>query len=244
MTVIGDYEAARPHRQAVTILTGDVFGRTDIVAEGDAANPGPHAFLVEQRPDVVLPTHFHLNDQFQVVVAGRGTLGRRPIAPVAVHYARGRTGYGPITAGPDGLHYLTLRARLERGAHYLMDPKTVVDRTVPKVHATSAVVPVADDGPGPVDAPVRVELLPAGDDGLGAWLDRLPAGAAPPDDDGRPSAGRFHVVVSGTAQAAGRQLGRWSCVWASASERTAGLVAGPGGLELLTLRYPLPESTR
>lgn len=109
MTVIGDFEAARPGRRAVTILTGDVFGRTDIVAEGDAERPGPHAFLVEQRPDVVLPAHFHLNDPFQVVVAGRGTLGRRPIAPIAVHYARGRTGYGPIVAGPDGAELLTLR---------------------------------------------------------------------------------------------------------------------------------------
>jgi len=240
--IVGDFESVRTRRGSVTIFNGDTYGRTNIVAEGDAERPGPHAFLVEQSPGIVLPSHFHMNDQFQVVVAGSGRLGRHPIAPIAVHYARGKTGYGPIVADGDGLWYLTLRARLEYGAHYLADPKTQIDRTAPKFHATSGQHPVEEaQAARQRPAPERVEVLPATADGLGAWIDRLPPGAALPPrapHDDAPGPGCFRVIVGGSATLDGAVLRPWSCLWSDAGEPAPALVAGADGVEVLALRFP------
>lgn len=242
MIVVGDYARARPQRRAVTILTGDVFGRTDIVAEGTLEDPGPHAFLVEQAPDVVLPAHFHRNDQFQVAVAGRGTLGRRPLAPVTVHFARGTTGYGPIVAGPQGLHYLTLRARLEYGAHYLMDPATVVDRTTPKFHATSPIAAPASGDTAEPRTSRDVQMLLAPDaDGMGAWFDRLPPGDAPWQPPDAHGIGRFRVVITGEATGRDGSLCPMSCVWETGDETGPSLVAGARGAEIVTVQFPRPR---
>lgn len=50
MAITGNYDTARPNRKAVTILMGDVFGRT-----------------VEQSPGASLSPHFHTTDQFPVM---------------------------------------------------------------------------------------------------------------------------------------------------------------------------------
>lgn len=229
MVVIGSYMASR--REEVTIRGGDVFGRTEIVGGRDA--PGPHAYLVEQDADVELRPHFHLTDQFQVAVRGSGRLGRHhALAPVTVHYARGKTAYGPIVAGHEGLDYLVLRPRVEYGGHYLDDPQTVVDRKAPKFHCTSATVAPEGEASGPH------ALIDAAADGLAAWLVRAsPGGGAVPPID-RPHAGRFHVVLSGSAQFRGEALGLWSCIWSCADERSLALAAGEEGLALLTLQFP------
>src|SRR5690349_16909151 len=40
--------------------------------------------------------HFHINDQFQVVVGGQGKLGRHALTPYCVHFSRAYTPYGPL----------------------------------------------------------------------------------------------------------------------------------------------------
>jgi hypothetical protein len=69
----------------------------------------PMAFLVEQSAETVVQAHFHQANQWQVVVGGGGMLGRHAVEPVAVHYTNAFSSYGPLTAGPRGLHYFTLR---------------------------------------------------------------------------------------------------------------------------------------
>lgn len=229
MIAIGHYLTSR--REAVTIRSGDVFGRTEIVGSRDAA--GPHAYLVEQATDVELRPHFHLTDQFQVTVRGSGRLGRsHALAPVTVHYARSKTAYGPIVAGAEGLDYLVLRPRVEYGGHYLDDPQTEVDRKAPKFHCTSATLAPEDGASGPH------ALIDAAADGLAAWLVRAPSSrcAAPPID--RPHAGRFHVVLRGSAELHGEALALWSCIWCCADEEALVLMAGDEGLALLTLQFP------
>ena len=239
MIMSGNFEAARPHRQAVTILTGDVFGRTNIIAGGGMAD-GPHAYLVEQLPEVVLPPHFHMNDQFQVVVAGSGMLGRsHKLAPLTVHFARGKTAYGPIVAGLKGLSYLTLRQHLEYGAHYLSDPNIRVDRAAAKFHTTSDPVaaPDADELRAATTSSQKV-LIPPNADGLAVWSSRLPPSAALAVPLHDPQAGRFHVVVGGTAIMGSETFPLWSCIWVSAGEQPVSIKAGLGGAELLTLQFP------
>ena len=69
----------------------------------------PMAFLVEQSAGSTVQAHFHAANQFQVVVAGRGMLGRHEVAPICVHYTNAFNSYGPICAGGEGLNYFTLR---------------------------------------------------------------------------------------------------------------------------------------
>lgn len=235
MTVTGNYEQARPHRKGVTILTGDVFGRTDIIA-GDGSAERPPAYLVDQLPGVSLPPHFHMTDQFQVVVAGSGMMGRgHKLAPLTVHFARGKTGYGPIVAYAQGLSYLTLLPRVEYGGHYLSDPKTQGDRKVPKFQVTSKVVPLQD---GIADVtPARV-LIEPDYSGLSVWLSALTDGQVLSSPVGGPT-GRFHVVASGTAVVDGEALPPWSCVWVSAGEGDSRIEGCAGDTEILTLQFPV-----
>lgn len=239
MIVSGNFQTAQANRQAVTILTGDVYGRTNIIADGGTEG-GPHAYLVEQLPDVVLPPHFHMTEQFQVVLAGSGQLGRsHALVPLTVHYARGKTAYGPIVADSVGLSYLTLRPHTEYGAHYLSDPKTVVDRRAPKFHTTSsAVLPATADELASAQTASQTEVITPDANGLAVWLSRLPVGApltAPAQE--RP-ADRFYVVTGGSVVLQGETLVPWSCVWMSANEPSTQIVAGLQGAELLTLQFP------
>ena len=235
MALIGNFETAKAGRKAVTILTGDVFGRTEILAgdarENEGQPQGPHAFLVEQSPDVSLPSHFHLTNQFQVVLAGGGMLGRaHELSPGTVHYSRGKTAYGPIVAGSGGLSYLTVRPRIEYGAHYLSHPDTVVDRQAPKFQMTRHATPSG--------TPLNEVISPQAD-GLAAWLAELQAGESPALPRGNAHAGRFCVVMSGRVQVNADLLPPWSCIWLDAGEDASQLRAGPEGAMLLALQFPL-----
>jgi hypothetical protein len=63
------------------------FGTNFAIREPDSPlPPGPEvvypmAFLVEQSAGSTVQAHFHAANQFQVVVAGRGVLGRHEVAP-------------------------------------------------------------------------------------------------------------------------------------------------------------------
>ena len=70
----------------------------------------PMAFLVEQDPGSTAQAHYHQQDQFQLVLRGKGTVGLHDAAPVTVHFTGAYTAYGPIKADPDdGIWYWTLQ---------------------------------------------------------------------------------------------------------------------------------------
>ena len=71
----------------------------------------PVAFLVRMYSNG--GAHYHGADEFQVVVEGKGKMGRHEFTPVTVHFARAYTPYGPLFPDPDGgWGFLTLRVRL------------------------------------------------------------------------------------------------------------------------------------
>src|SRR5947209_4589797 len=105
----GTFERARAERRHHILPNGTGFWRTGLITSPAQERVSPQAFLVEQDPDSVIEPHFHLENEFQVMVAGSGSLGRHPVEPVSVHYAGAHTGYGPIASGSDGLSYFTLR---------------------------------------------------------------------------------------------------------------------------------------
>lgn len=211
-----------------------------IVPDGrDAGGLRPESFLVEQVPNWNLRTHFHLQHQFQLFVAGGGWLGRNPIAPLTVHYATPHSAYGPLLAGEQGISYLTMRVVSDPGAWYLPESRARLRTDGPKrqVHAHPSVVRGADALRTLADAEAET-LIPLAEDGLGAWIVRLPPHARTPAPAGAPlGAGRFHVVTQGGAAFPSGSETALATVFASA-EDGFDLQAGPDGAEIVVMQFP------
>ena len=232
-------ERARPSRRDVAKPTF-VGAVTDlIIPDAGTPAPRPQAFLVEQAANWTLPTHFHQEHQFQVFVAGGGTIGKNPVEKLAVHYASPHTGYGPLVSGEQGISYLTLRAVGDSGAWYLPEQRENLLLRIKKQQAHG--VPASHVSAGQLKAleqPLQETLIEPQESGLAAWLVRLPSDgrAAPPPLAGT-GGGRFYVVTQGSLAHRGEQLDALATVFASSDEAIK-LQAGQAGLEVLVLQFP------
>ncbi len=192
----------------------------------------PMAFLVEQDPGEVANAHFHQADQFQVVVAGDGTLGAHAVRPVSVHFAGAFTAYGPIRAGADGLTYFTLRNGFDPGARYMMrDENRVALRAISRRRHREAVA-------GPLTGGGTDLLLGPEPDGLAAWWYRVAPGkcvAGPAPEQGR---GQYWLVLDGCVQRDGGAMARLSCAFVYPDEAPFEATGGPAGATLLAMQFP------
>ncbi len=68
-----------------------------ILPDAEAPVPRPQAFLVEQTANWTLPTHFHLEHQFQIFVAGGGSLPEQRIESCALARWSRATKASPIS---------------------------------------------------------------------------------------------------------------------------------------------------
>ena len=233
------WDNVKAARRALQKDTFDGFV-TDFIVPDEAEPARPQAFLVEQKPNWVLPPHFHLEHQFQVVTAGAGAIGRSGVTPLFIHYASPETGYGPVTAGPQGVSYLTLRAVGDTGAWYLHKPeqrermrrglKKQQEHGAPKTKISEAEL-------RSLSAPSIEELISPRENGLAAHLVRLPPEqtlALPPR---HPHAGRFYVATCGSMLVADADLRALSTVFASFDESFS-IRSGPHGVEVLVLQFP------
>ncbi len=243
MTLIATAESARVNRKRAVAGDGMGFwhtlylGRTRYnMVPGDPDPPAnalsAMAFLVEQDPGEVANAHYHEADQFQVVVAGEGTLGTHAVRPVAVHFAGAHTAYGPIRAGAAGLTYLTLRNGFDPGARYMLhaENRAALRSVTDRRHREAVAAPLRDDQTGIV--------LGRDADGLAAWRYRLaPASpiTGPAPDDG---AGQYWLVLAGSLQYAGGTLGRLSCAFVHPHDPAFGAAVGPDGADVLLMQFP------
>lgn len=210
-----------------------------IVPDASAPAPRPQAFLVEQEPNWTLPTHFHQEHQFQVFVAGGGSIGKNPIGHLAVHYASPHSGYGPLISGDRGISYLTLRAVGDTGAWYLPEQREQLQLRIRKqqAHSTPACRVGADELRA-LPEPALETLIEPDAGGLAAWLMRIPPDiSVPAPANGDAGGGRFYVVTQGSLRVGGEALAGLATVFVSRDESLA-LQAGGEGLELLVLQFP------
>ena len=207
------------------------------------APPGtrlPQAFRVEYAPGRVLRTHFHDVDEFQVVVAGSGRLGTHALVPGTVHFARAHTGYGPIVAGPEGLSFLTLRARRDAAGPQLLPEKREELLRVPEREPwqASCVARFADvsDRPGAV---AIHSLQPLHDE---RGLDAFVVCASPFARTGLPpalgSGGQFVAILKGSAVAGDTEYVATTVGFVSADEPALEVTAGAFGLNALVFNFP------
>lgn len=239
MILIGSSTEALQQRRRHVLDNGTVYWRSPFIrTEPEDGRPSPTAFLVEQEPNSTILPHFHQANQFQVVVAGGGRLGKHPVRAVSVHYANAHTPYGPIRAEADGLHYFTLRDDFDPGARFMPGARPEL-KPVRRRHALSEpVTPLAaaERAAPPNGSPVPV-LTPEAD-GLGGWLFRLPPDGTARGPDPKDGGGQYHLVVSGSLRHADAVLPRLSCIFVSSEDDAPSMAAGPDGLELLVLQFP------
>ena len=107
--------AVRAQRMPRVLPDGRAIWVSQVLPASGATPETPTASFVAQLPHTVIPSHFHAVNQFQVVVDGQGTLGKRAVHPRTVHYTNGYTGYGPLCAGVAGLAFFTFRNRWDAG---------------------------------------------------------------------------------------------------------------------------------
>ena len=245
MPVLAPGEAARATRRAIVSNGVDAHLTTFIGANRYMASaeppPGPEAvypmaFLVEQPAGSVVASHFHEANQFQLVVAGSGTLGTHAVQPIAVHYSNAYSAYGPITAGDEGLQYLTLRNGYDRGARYLPAAREELRGVQRRFREAVA------------DARRPATAAGGGHDGNAAggdagWARRLaaPAAARRGAAGARPG-GRGWAVLGGHGgelrAADGATLPALSCAFVGPEEPPFAVTAGEAGLEVVVMQYP------
>jgi hypothetical protein len=212
---------------------------TDLFDSDATSGPRPQSFLVEQSANWTLPTHFHLEHQFQVFIGGSGSLGRTLIHPLTVHYASPHSGYGPLISEGKGIAYFTLRAISDTGAWYLPESREHLNTGVKKkqVHAEpSEHVSVAMLKALVVSSQETMIALDEG--GLGAWLVRLPPNTKTTAPQGQAfGGGRFYVVSKGSAWINASLLPAWATAFVSPDE-SLDIESGPEGLEVMVLQFP------
>jgi len=198
----------------------------------------PTVFLIEMAPGAVAGTHFHRNNQFQVFVKGTGSIGKHELGPGAVHYAGAYTGYGPLTAGPEGLWYFTMRPVFESGALYIPQFR---DQMVPGPKRSSSSQAIDAMSASELAALTQVQaqdLIPLAADKLAAQVLRLPPGASFVGMSPEGSGGQFYIVMSGSMLHAGSRLARWEQIFVTDDEDAYTVTASDQGLEVIFLQYP------
>ena len=133
-----DQPKKRSERKAIDVLGQEYFlspyvgsapKRGHYVPGNEKNDDGlPQGFLVEQPlMNSITRPHFHNHEQFQLFVEGSAHMGKKVTYFFSLHYVKGHTPYGPITAG-GGVKYFTLRARWDTGAKYMPESRRFAQR--------------------------------------------------------------------------------------------------------------------
>ncbi|HZQ59501.1 MAG TPA: hypothetical protein VFA84_15780 [Acidimicrobiales bacterium] len=211
-----------------------------------APTTGPQAHLAVQGAATdPLPPHFHGVDQFQLFVAGSGTVGGHAVGPGVVHYADRNSVYGPLRPGPDGMAYATLRPEHDPGASFMPAAQAELAerlRAHPGPRRNLTVHLDGGDGGGWRDA----EAAP---DGLRIATYTAPAGSVV--EVGVVGGGAYVGVLEGTVAAEGAgggrdseargavgrgAVGRGAVAWCAPGAHR--VVAGDRGAVLVLLQFP------
>jgi len=235
--LIGTATRAKASRHFRVLPSGFEFHRSEWMDGGQDPAGSPTVFLVEQPPGSTLASHFHTQNQFQLVMAGTGTLGAHEVRQGSVHYAGAYTGYGPVVAGPQGLSYFTIRAVFETGANFIASARDKMMRG-PKRHVQGPpldALPEADLAR--LTQPCATHLIPPQPDLLEACVWYLPPDAHIKAPVPAPC-GQFQFAMAGRMRHEDRWLTAWESRYVAAGEAAGLIQAGAQGLQVLLLQMP------
>ena len=208
--------------------------------EGNEVNDNglPQGFLVQQPPGAVTNPHFHETNQFQVIVGGDGTFGKKPITPLSIQYSNAHTPYGPIVSGEAGVTYFTLRASWDPGAKYMPASR---DKLVKGNQRSKLVVGLPSD---PLEsravrkAPMTDTIIAEEADRLAAWRLCMGPGQTTVAPDPAGSGGQYIIVSAGCLVHRDEDFMSLSVLFVTEDEPALRVVAGAEGLDLLVLQFP------
>ena len=212
--------------------------RRDYIGTSGTIADGPQGFLVE-RPyaGARIDPHFHDIDQFQVIVAGDGRMGKKAVQPITFQYADAYTPYGPIVADDDGISFFTLR-NVASGGHFVMPgsrhlmPCRAGRNIAGGINLDGSVL--AENGVS------RKALMDEQDDGVNAEGIHMGPNATTtglPCDGG----GQYYLVCDGSLVEDGKTLEELSLIHVAADEDTPTLQAGPDGATVLAMQFGRPS---
>ncbi|MFM7568938.1 MAG: hypothetical protein ACKO8O_09580 [Betaproteobacteria bacterium] len=240
MLLVGTREFAQSARKQGQLFNGTQYWRNDFFRSSDDEVCTPQCYLVEQFPDTVNPTHFHVQNQFQLFTRGAGTIGRNPkaLGAYTVHYAGAYTGYGPIVAGPEGVDYITMRAFRDPGAKFVPQQRAAL-RPGPKRHwASEALQPWSLEALAALEAPVHHAVHGPDADGLAVDQIRLPAHAVTDIPIAPAAVAMFVIVIQGNVDRDGRRLGHLENLFVSAHHAPCRISTSDSPAEVLVLHMP------
>lgn len=90
------------------VLASGVEAHFYRIALDDTDETAPLVTNLRFPPGWTTPAHTHTDDYTEIILAGQMTVGRTTYGPGDIRVAHGGTGYGPLTAGPDGCHALVI----------------------------------------------------------------------------------------------------------------------------------------
>ena len=189
----------------------NLFGQNSDVPAKDL-----QAFRIDMSANMQLDSHFHIVDQFQIFMAGSGTIGRDNAAMITAHYADHHTGYGPLIAGAQGMSYLTLRSKTDAGLVKLSTPN-VRDLLKPTKRRHRVSTPVVLSIP-PVLAHLEEPIVETVMEGTGGY---------------------YIIVMNGSLVHEGASYEPWSLIWVSHTDTAPVLKAGDNGVEVMISVYPV-----
>lgn len=213
--------------------------RFDYIGSPGIIDERPQAFLVDRLyPGARIEPHFHDIDQFQVVVDGECTMGKKRTDPVSFQYADAYTPYGPIVGERVGFAFFTLRP-IASGGFFAMPGNR---HNMPGRAGRNIAGRFAMDGPKPgPGAFERQPLTAAQPDGVMALGLRLGADACmtgPASDGG----GQYYLVCGGALEQQGKRLGHLSLIHVAPGDTPPLLQAGADGADVLVLQFARPSA--
>jgi rubredoxin len=239
MATVIAYDDAKVNQVTRTGVDGSRNVSTPLL--GKRGNPDlPLASLVTFAPGRLSTPHFHDVPQYQIMLGGRGKLGRHDIKTNSVHFSRPHTPYGPFTAADDSsLTCLIIRSRPDTGAQH-------------DAEAIAQLNQMPDRNPWQVTHDVRfpdmgaesVMLLAVPElqdkHGLATYTLCMKPGTTALTPDPSIGEGLFVVVQKGSLIHDKKEAKAMTLVYVSNKEGPYEIRAGAEGLEGLIVRFPNP----
>ena len=238
MLLIGTCETQLQNRHFNELYNGMKYWRGDYINTPTGQPFAPQSYLVEQLAGIVNPTHFHIQNQFQVFTAGSGHIGKHEIKPYIVHYAGAFTGYGPLVSGTEGLNYITLRSQKDPGAKFI--PEKIAELIKgPKHHYTSDSLKLLSHMELKyLKSPQKLDVHLDPSSGLGISQLRIPPNAQMSIEFLSLATCAYIVIISGCIRHDNHLLGKHENIFITAEHPPFTLKAQDLGCEVLFLQFP------
>ena len=239
MTTVITYEDAKANQVTkIRRVNEKDVGTLQTPFLGSRENPDlPFACLEVFSPRRCSSPHFHDVDQFQIMIAGKGKMGRHDIAVNSVHFSRSYTPYGPLIADAEtGLTCMIIRPRPGTRAQHSREAIANL-RQIPDRHPWQ----ITRDINFPLIGSSSVVLQPVSEiqdeNGLATYtLSMNPNSSAFTPDPSRGN-GLFVVVLKGSLLHDNKEANALTLVYVSPKETKFEICAGSGGLEGLIVQF-------